>query len=97
MKNCWCHDPNRRPRFELILSTLKRKMLKTQAVPSWPGCGTSVEETRTSILDRHYSVDEEKRETLPYAYMRGEGISHPSAEHYPPPPPYAEAVTLPRR
>lgn len=71
--------------------------MKTQVAPSWPGCKTSVEETRPSILDRHSSVDEEERETLPYAYIKGENISRPSAEHYPPPPPYAEAVTMPRK
>lgn len=71
-------------------------MLKTQAVPSWPGSGTSVQETRPSALDRRYSVDEEERETLPYAYVRGGTISRHSLEHYLPPPPYAEAVTLPR-
>lgn len=95
MKNCWAQDPQRRPRFDLIVNTLKKRMQKAEDVLPRPkySPGATIEEAQRSVKDSNGI----RRETLSRSQEGQVENSGSSSGQRRVPPLYSVAVGRPSR
>lgn len=86
MKNCWNQCPQRRPRFELIFRTFKKKTFNTEEIPPLvmrSSGGASVQEMRGSTRELQNSSPGEGQKTSPGPWVRLVDVSRSSAGQSP--------------